>query len=100
MKDGHSYRQHVERAAAAGSKVAQAELQGPVLPMSCAHVWAWFLELAAARSANGTSLNPVGFADIDAWARLTGRRPTPWEVGALRALDTVWLAPDEKEAAA
>lgn len=32
-------------------------------------------------------MNPIGYVDIDAWARLTGRAPDVFEVGALVALD-------------
>jgi hypothetical protein len=33
----------------------------------------------------------LGFADLDAWSRLSGETPAPWEVAALRALDQAWL---------
>lgn len=30
---------------------------------------------------------PIAYQEIEAWARLTGKRPRPWEVGILKALD-------------
>lgn len=36
--------------------------------------------------------SPITYQDIAAWARLTGRRPTPWEVSVLRDLDGLWLS--------
>lgn len=32
-------------------------------------------------------LEPIGYGDIDAWSRVTGTRPSPFEVATLRALD-------------
>lgn len=60
---------------------------GPQLPPTGAALWAWFVELRAAQEAE----RPLGFADIAAWAELTGERPRPWEVRMLRALDAMWL---------
>ncbi|NTX58150.1 hypothetical protein [Myxococcus sp. CA039A] len=60
------------------------------LPAPLAHVWEWFCQLAGARSAGAFSLAPISYQDIDAWARLTGHRPTPAEVGLLRQLDDVF----------
>jgi len=91
MKDGHTYREHCQ-AAAERSATARQELQGPDLPAACAHVWTGFLELHEARTFHQYGPNPLGYADIDAWARLTGRRWLPWEFAALRALDRVWMA--------
>lgn len=92
-------REHLEAAAAQGSAQAQADLQGPDLPLAGAHLWLWFLELDSARGSNGWGLNPVGYAEMEAWARLTGRRPGPHEIETLRALDRARLAaslPKEK----
>jgi len=60
------------------------------LPPALAHVWAWFCELSGARGAGMYSLAPITFQDIEAWARLTGHRPSPAEVGLLRQLDDVF----------
>ena len=100
MKDGHSYREHCEAAAKAHNAKAKAELQGPELPAACAYVWTWFLELHQARSFHQFGSNPIGYAELQAWAGLTGRRLQPWEVAALRALDRAWLTePDMGEGA-
>jgi len=32
-------------------------------------------------------LDPLGYPDIDAWSRVTGNHPTPFEVQLLRAFD-------------
>jgi len=44
-----------------------------------------------ARPAGGFGVAAITYPDIDAWVRLTGRKPTPWEVGTLKALDRVFL---------
>lgn len=62
------------------------------LPDLGAYLWAWFVELSAARSGNGFGENPIGYTEIAAWAALTGRDLTPWEVSVLRRLDAVTLA--------
>jgi hypothetical protein len=55
------------------------------------HIWIWFDELSRSRGSNGFGLNPIGYPDIAAWARLTGREPTPWEVSVLRRMDNALL---------
>lgn len=48
--------------------------------------------MSGARTSNGFGLNPLSFAEIQAWAALTGADPTPWEVSLLKRLDGVTLA--------
>jgi hypothetical protein len=56
------------------------------LPALCRHVWEWFAELSRTRQA-GFGASPISYAEIAAWARLTGVKPAAWEVKAIRALD-------------
>ena len=95
MQDGATYGQHLERAARAGSKAAQEELQGPALPAVGAYVWTWFCELLEARAFTEHGPQPIGYAAMQAWAELTRRAPTSWEVGLLRDLDRTWLEKPE-----
>ena len=69
------------------------------LSYAALHLWGWFIELASARGGNGFGLNPIGYADIEAWARLTCRDPTPWEVSALRRMDNAALEESAKKSA-
>jgi hypothetical protein len=94
-KDGSTLGEHLAAAAAAGSVRAALDLLGPDLPLAAAHLWQWFLELDSARGSNGWGLNPVGYAEIEAWARLTRRSPAPWEIEILRALDRARLVAAE-----
>ncbi len=98
QKDGHAKREHLQAAAKRGAKEAAAALEGPELPAAGAHVWEWFLELHAARGAGEFGISPIGYADIDAWARLTGRLPRFWEVAWLREIDRLWLAKPKETA--
>ncbi|MBF0375536.1 MAG: hypothetical protein HQL39_19265 [Alphaproteobacteria bacterium] len=61
------------------------------MPAAVGHLWDWFCELNAARGGTGFGPAPVGHVEIEAWARLTGRGPSPWEVAALRGLDLIAL---------
>lgn len=67
------------------------ELEQPPLPDELAYLWGWFGQLESARSSNGYGPNPLTYAEIKAWAALTGARPAPWEVGLLKRLDAVYL---------
>lgn len=86
----------MERAGSADRLKIERRLEGPPLPYCLRHLWEWFGELADARS-GGMGPGPITFQDIDAWARLTGRHPTPWEVSVIRQLDGLWLSimPDQ-----
>ena len=68
------------------------DLIQPEMDDSVIYVWNWFIELNAQRTGTGFGANPIQFVDIQAWAYLTGRKPTPWEIKSLRKLDQVWLA--------
>lgn len=68
------------------------ELDGPPAPRALAYLWGWFIELSAARGRNGFGgLNALSYQELDAWARLSGIAPTPFEVGVLRRLDQAFL---------
>jgi hypothetical protein len=60
-------------------------------PYALAHVWAWFLDISGSRTSAGFGMNPIAYSEIDAWARLTGQRPTAIEVGILKRLDRLYI---------
>lgn len=100
-RDGTTRRDHLQVVARMGGPhgaLATAELAGPAFPEACAYVWTWFCELLAARSAGPNGTNPLGFAELAAWARLTRRAPAAWEVDLLRALDVAWLTAKDDSA--
>jgi len=70
---------------------AEAMIRGrgepPEVPWPLAHIWEWFGELCAGRRGS----EPLAFADIDAWSRLTGAMIRPSEVALIKRLDFAWL---------
>lgn len=61
------------------------------LPYAAAHVWQWFQEISAGRQ-NGMSINPISHTEIYCWSQLTGIRLAPWEVQAIKGIDSVFVA--------
>lgn len=99
VSGGGTNRQHLE-VKAKHSAIARKQLEDPEFPLGCAHVWIWFAELNEVRGGTaGTSgwiPSPIGFAEIDAWARLTQRQLSPSEIALLRSIDRIWLAPEDE----
>ena len=54
------------------------------MPPAGRHIWEWFCELA-----RSTGDQPLSYPALDAWSRLTGHRPRPWEVALLIAIDAL-----------
>lgn len=79
-------RDHVLKAAAAGSEAAIGQLQAEAVPAAGLHVWEWFWDLRAA-APDGFGRSPITYQEIDAWIRCTGLEPRPWEIRAIRAMD-------------
>lgn len=91
-------REHLQ-SAEAQTGVEIPELHQERVPIEVAHIWEWFKDLHAARAASfGPS--PISYADIEAWARLTGRAPTRWEVSCIKRLDVCFLTHCAKKSAA
>lgn len=84
--DGERVIDHVKKAAEAGNKAAQAQLDAATVPAAAEHVWLWYWELRAS-TPDGFSRSPISFQEIDAWIRCTNLEPRAWEVRALRAMD-------------
>jgi len=61
------------------------------MPENYAYCLAWFDELSRTRSSNGFGQNPISYAEIDAWSRLTNIELTPLEVSAIMRLDSAYL---------
>lgn len=70
----------------------------PDVPENGEYLWAWFQELSSGRGNNGFGVLPLSWADMDAWARLTGNQPEPWETAILRNMDDTFLAVCHEEA--
>lgn len=65
-------------------------LDGPPFPQSLEYVWEWFDELSDARRTGDFGVASLTYSDIDAWARLTGQHPSPYDVRLLIDLDRTY----------
>jgi len=89
QKDGSSARDHLEAAAAKGSRRAQKELDGPEYPDALDYLYGWAMELVGRSGVGMEGLSPLTYTTLADWARLTGREPEPFEIEALLYLDAV-----------
>lgn len=87
---------HLESAAARGNASAIKLLHGPECPEPLEYLLAWSRELSRSRTVGFHGVNGLTYQDIDAWARFSGRTPSPMEVEALFVLDAVSRAPNAK----
>jgi len=69
-----------------------AQPPSPDLPLLLEYIWANFGELTARRGAGMAGPNPLTYQEVQAWARLTQRHPSPDEVRLLMRLDDRMLA--------
>lgn len=70
---------------------APAELCTPPCPVSLAPLFQSFVEMASARSSGFGAPQPIGWADMQAWSRMTQTPVTPFEARVLRLLDAAWV---------
>lgn len=74
----------------------EADLECPPFPMAMLYLWSVFARLHARRGSNGFGLNPIGWAEIDAYQRLAQSRLAPWEVRIIEDLDDLFLQSQRK----
>lgn len=55
-----------------------------------AHIWGYYQEIQASKIVGGMAAAALTFVEIKAWSELMGVKLYPWEVDALRRLDSVW----------
>lgn len=63
----------------------------PRLPDAGAFLWNAFWQLSRCRTLHAAGPNPIGWAEIEAWARLMRVPLEPRHVEILAAMDDVWL---------
>ena len=91
-KDGTAQRVHLQAAANRGSVNAIAALTPPPFPLGCTHLFNWWAELHNARGEGMNGIAPITYRDLDAWARVTGRAPEPFEFDLLLTMDATYRA--------
>ena len=97
--DGFALRDHIDQLCRQTGKspeefglASEEAVDEPEVPFAGEHPWAWFWEMAEARTSNGFCLLPLSWADIEAWARLTATPLSPYEVMTLRRMDAAYLS--------
>lgn len=83
---------HLAPLARRGDRDALAMLRAPLYPERCAHVLGWFFELHSRRSVGQWGPAALSWVDLHAWASLTGRRPSAWELRVIGRLDAAYFA--------
>jgi hypothetical protein len=63
-----------------------------MLPAGGDLIWRWFIDLNKSRSRHTTGPNPITYAEIDAYSRLTRWPIEPRHLEILMAMDRVFLA--------
>lgn len=61
------------------------------MPEEVAYLVRWFWMIGRGRTGTGYGPNPISWAEVEAWARVTGIQPLLWEISALLELDAAWL---------
>lgn len=74
----------------------EAELACPPFPMAMLHVWTAFNRLSNRRGSNGFGINPISWADIDAFVRHSQMPLAPWEIRIIEELDNLFRVEQAK----
>jgi len=91
QKDGATLRQHLQMAYTA-SGIMPDELANEIeMPELTAYLWRYFFELNSERSSNGMGPNRLTSTGIKDWCYLTRTSLDPWEVRAIKLLDSLWI---------
>lgn len=92
---GVSLRATLELRAAQGSQQAIADLTPPDYPEHLAYLLGWSQELVGRSGVGMSGFAPLSWSELQAWARLTDRTPSPEECDALMALDAAFRNQEE-----
>jgi len=89
---GNSYREHLEgQLARARTDTRRAEIEAelalPPFPAELAYLWRTFVRLRRHVGNSGFGPARLGWADIDAFNRMSGLRLAAWEVEIIETLD-------------
>jgi len=63
----------------------------PPFPMALVYLWRAYLRLRRRCGVGFSGPQPVGWIEIDAFARLSGIALAPWEIGLIEAIDDLYL---------
>lgn len=97
LEHGGSRRATLELAASRGSQTAIQALTRPEYPEPLEYLLEWSRELVGRSGVGMDGFAPLTWEAIDAWARRTGRNPTPDECNALMLLDGAFRHPEQPD---
>jgi len=96
QSDGQSLLAHFEQVEkATGRRPQELDVQDP--PLEGLYLWEWFWDLHQGRQAGMSGPASISWLDIQAWARLNLVELEPWELQAIRAMDTAYLRAASKQ---
>lgn len=91
QKDGATLREHLQSVARQTGVIPQ-ELEPVPCPDQMLPLWGVFVELDGGRTGGALGANPLTWGDLQAFMACTGCALDSFDVAALRALDTKFLA--------
>jgi hypothetical protein len=68
------------------------QLDVPPIPHELLHIWGYFLQLNAKRTAGAMAANPISDEQIMAWERRHNIQLSPFEGECIDALDAAFLS--------
>ncbi|MEY9466286.1 hypothetical protein ABH973_006699 [Bradyrhizobium ottawaense] len=94
-KDGFSLREKLEgklkrTRSGKGRAEIKAQLAVPPFPLPLLYLWNSFQRLSGRRTGSGFGINPIAYADIEAFARLNGKCFAPFEIELIEDLDNLF----------
>jgi hypothetical protein len=87
---------HLEQIEATTGMTPAALINPTDLPPELEHVYGWFCELSNSRPQAFSGLEPITFPVIESWTRVTGAKPSAYEVDLIRKLDDVYRKVNRK----
>lgn len=79
------------------TKVMPKELEPVECHESVLYLWRYFLSMNARRSHNEAGPQPIGHAEVDAWARVRHLSLSPFDLSALDQLEALYLTQQAKK---
>ena len=90
-KDGVTEREHLEQVERQIGRRPEALEPPTEFPQLMSHVWSAFCVLSNSRTQGFSGPNPITYEQIKAWKELTETPVAPWEIEAIKSLDTVYM---------
>lgn len=94
-KDGTTLKGHYEQAWKTSGK-RPAGLTDTSPPPDLDYLWEWFWELDHSRD-RSMSISPITYAELHYWQRIKGVTLKPWELDAIRMMDTAYCSEANKK---